>query len=105
MADTVVLKNGDFFTLADIPSEMTAQAPKGGKVRFMLEETGNEWTADFNRNECDLTLEHRKGDGTVTGRAVVEVASHVQTPARIELTWKEHIKKLRTQPMASMGVG
>ena len=87
MADMVVLKNGDFFTLADMPKELTAQVPKGGKIRFMLEETGNEWNADFNRNECDLTLEHRKGDGAVTGRAVVEVASHVQTPARIELAY------------------
>ena len=87
MANTVVLKNGDFFTLADMPSELTAQAPKGGKVRFMLEETGDEWMADFNRGECDLTLEHRKGDGAVTGRAVVEIASHVQTPARIELSY------------------
>ncbi len=87
MVDTVVLKNGDFFTLADMPSEMTAQAPKGGKVRFMLEEVENEWTVDFNRNECDLTLEHRKGDGAVTGRAVVEIASHVQTPARVEFAY------------------
>ncbi|MBR5840028.1 MAG: hypothetical protein IKZ84_15925, partial [Victivallales bacterium] len=87
MADTVVLKNGDFFALADMPNELTAQVPKGGKIRFMLEETGDEWTADFNRSECDLTLEHRKGDGAVTGRAVVEVASHVQTPARIELAY------------------
>ena len=49
MADTVVLKNGDFFALADMPNELTAQVPKGGKIRFMLEETGDEWTADFNR--------------------------------------------------------
>ena len=87
MANTVVLKNGDFFTLSDMPNELTAQVPKGGKIRFILEETGNEWNADFNRGECDLTLEHRKGDGAVTGRAVVEIASHVQTPARIELSY------------------
>ncbi|MBO7534434.1 MAG: hypothetical protein J6T46_10640 [Victivallales bacterium] len=84
MADMVVLKNGDFFTLSDMPNELTAQVPKGGKIRFMLEETGNEWNVDFNRIECDLMLEHRKGDGAVTGRAVVEIASHVQTPARVE---------------------
>ena len=56
MANTVVLKNGDFFTLADMPSELTAQAPKGGKVRFMLEETGDEWLADFEPAQREMCL-------------------------------------------------
>ncbi len=85
MADAVVLKNGDVLMLSNMPSELTAQVPKGGKLRFMLEETDCEWLVDFNKGECDVALEHRKGDDRTTGRAVVEVASHVQTPARVEL--------------------
>ena len=87
MNDAVALKNGDVLMLANLPSELTAQVPKGGCLRFMLEETDGEWSADFNPGECDLKAEHRKGDSLTTGRAVIEVASHVQTPARIELAY------------------
>ncbi|MBQ7652037.1 MAG: hypothetical protein IJS15_13815 [Victivallales bacterium] len=85
MDDAIALKNGDALMLANMPSEVTAQVPKGGRLRFMLEETDCEWDADFNTGECDLTVEHRKGDSHTTGRAVVEVSSHVQTPVRVEL--------------------
>lgn len=88
MDDAVALKNGDVLMLANLPSEVTAQVPKGGKLRFMLEETDSEWNADFNNAECDLQAEHRKGDSHTTGRAVIEVASHVQTPARVELSYE-----------------
>ena len=81
------MKNGDVLMLENMPSELTAQVPKGGKIRFMLEETDDLWTMDYNKAECEATLEHRKGDGQTTGRAVVVVASHVQTPARIELSY------------------
>ena len=78
-----------------LPDELTAQVPKGGKIRFMLEETDTPWTADFNSGECTLTLEHRAGDAATTGRAAIEVASHVQTPARIELSCgSRHIRLL-----------
>ncbi len=89
MADAVALKNGDVLMLANMPLELTAQVPKGGKLRFMLEENDDEWTADFNKGECVLQLEHRKGDSHATGRAVIEVVSHVQTPARVELAYGE----------------
>ncbi|MBR6057132.1 MAG: hypothetical protein IKP58_03075 [Victivallales bacterium] len=93
MADAVVLKNGDVLMLSNMPSELTAQVPKGGKLRFMLEETDCEWLVDFNKGECDVALEHRKGDDHTTGRAVVEVASHVQTPARVELACGTPLKR------------
>ena len=93
MADAVVLKNGDVLMLSNMPSELTAQVPKGGKLRFMLEETDCEWLVDFNKGECDVALEHRKGDDRTTGRAVVEVASHVQTPARVELACGTPLKR------------
>ena len=85
--DAVAIKNGDILMLANMPSELTAQIPKGGRLRFMLEETDCEWSADFNNGECDLLEEHRKGDASTTGRAVFEVTSHVQTPVRVELSY------------------
>ena len=87
MEDAVALKNGDVLMLATMASELTAQVPKGGKLRFMLEEADGEWAAEFNKGECALTVEHRKGDEHTTGRAVVEVVSHVQTPVRVELEY------------------
>ena len=82
-----MLKNGDAFSLKELPGELTAQVPKGGKIRFLLEEqSGATWSADYNDKECALQLEHRPGEGAIPARAAIEVASHVQTPARIVLT-------------------
>jgi len=103
MGDAVTLKNGDVLMLANMPSELTAQVPRGGKLRFMLEETDSNWTADFNNGECDLQAEHRQGDAHTTGRAVIEVASHVQTPARIELAYGQ--PALRTVRLLVYTVG
>ncbi|MBP5640085.1 MAG: hypothetical protein J6X55_11440 [Victivallales bacterium] len=81
------LKNGDAFSLKELPSELTAQVPKGGRIRFLLEEPpGSVWSADYNDKECSLLMEHRPGEGGIPARAAIEVASFVQTPARIVLT-------------------
>ena len=81
-----ILKNGDALALQGMPVELTAQVPKGGRIRFLLEEqAGATWTADYNEKECRLSLEHRAGEGSIPARAAFEVESHVQTPARILL--------------------
>lgn len=87
MSEAMILKNGDVLMLANMPAELTAHVPKGGKLRFMLEENDCQWEVDFNEGECSLLEEHRKGDSSSTGRAVIEAASKVQTPVRIELTY------------------
>ena len=98
MDNAITIKNGDVLMLANMPSELTAQVPKGGKLRFMLEEKDCEWVADFNTGECALQAEHRKGDAHTTGRAVIEVISHVQTPVRVELdgggSLRRHVRLL-----------
>ncbi len=58
----VELKNGAEFAIAEIPVEAKAELPKGGSIRFMLEEnmtTGYGWTAAYSSNEVEVVIEHR----------------------------------------------
>jgi len=58
----VELKNGTEFAMAEIPVEAKAELPKGGSIRFLLEEnatTGYEWTAAYSSNEVEVVVEHR----------------------------------------------
>lgn len=89
------LKNGTVLLLHNTPSELTAQVPKGDKLRFSIEETpDNTWDIDFNPGECHINREHRAGTIGVQGLFVIEAESKVQTPVRLELADKQG-KKLR----------
>ena len=60
----VELRNGAEFALDEIPAEATAHLPKGGTIRFLLEEnatTGYRWETTCNADEVDVTIEHRGG--------------------------------------------
>ncbi len=58
----VELKNGAEFAMKEVPAEAKAELPKGGSIRFLLEEngtTGYGWTAAYSSNEVEVVVEHR----------------------------------------------
>ena len=89
----VELRNGTYYPLGSVPSELIARAPAGTPVRFVLEEnptTGYRWQIDSNTNECELVTEFRGPSGNLcgaSGRLSVIVKSKVQTPARVEFRY------------------
>ena len=101
------LRNGTFFSLEKVPTELIARAPAGAPVRFVLEEngtTGYRWEIDSNTNECDIVVEHRGAAATglagAPGKMSVTVTSKVQTPARVEFRyrrpWEKGVKPVKS---------
>ena len=101
------LRNGTFYPLANVPSELIARAPAGTPVRFVLEENGTTgycWEIDSNTNECEVGVEHRgaaaNGLAGAPGRMSVAVTSKVQTPARVEFRyrrpWEKDVKPVKS---------
>ena len=102
------LRNGTFYPLAGVPSELIARTPAGTPVRFVLEEngtTGYGWEIDSNTNECEVVVEHRGapvegGLAGAPGRMSVAVTSKVQTPARVEFRyrrpWEKGVKPVKS---------
>jgi len=102
-ATGVTLKNGAEFTMDEVPKEATAQLPKGGTIRFMLEEngtTGYQWTAEYSAGEVEVCVEHRApraAAGTVgtPGRASVlaKLKGNDAAPVLIELKYARSWEK------------
>ena len=102
------LRNGTFYPLEKVPTELIARAPAGMPVRFVLEEngtTGYRWEIDSNTNECDVVVEHRGapvegGLAGAPGKMSVTVTGKVQTPARIEFRyrrpWEKDVKSIKS---------
>ena len=101
------LRNGTFFPLEKVPTELIARAPAGTPVRFVLEEngtTGYRWEIDSNTNECDVVAERRgaaaNGLAGAPGKMSVTVTSKVQTPARVEFRyrrpWEKDVKPVKS---------
>ena len=101
------LRNGTFFPLEKVPTELIARAPAGTSVRFVLEEngtTGYRWEIDSNTNECEVVAEHRgaaeNGLAGAPGKMSVTVTSKVQTPARVEFRyrrpWEKDVKPVKS---------
>ena len=102
------LRNGTFYPLERVPTELIARASAGMPVRFVLEEngtTGYRWEIDSNTNECVVLVEHRgasAADGLAgaPGRMSVVVTSKVQTPARVEFRyrrpWEKGVKPVKS---------
>lgn len=101
------LRNGTFFPLEKVPTELIARAPAGTSVRFVLEEngtTGYRWEIDSNTNECEVVAEHRgaaeNGLAGAPGKMSVTVTSKVQTPARVEFRyrrpWEKDVKPIKS---------
>ena len=87
------LKNGTEFALAEVPAETTCQLPKGGSVRFLLEEdvsTGFRWDATYSAGEVEVQLEHRAGTGGAPGRAsvVANLRGMDSAPVLIEMKYR-----------------
>jgi len=106
----VELKNGAEFTMADLPAEAKAELPKGGSIRFLLEEnmtTGYSWTAEYSGGEVDVTIEHRGpavSDGRcgAPGRAAVlaKLKGNDAAPVFIEMKYVRPWEK--TAPAKTM---
>ena len=102
------LRNGTFYPLGKVPEELIARAPAGTPVRFVLEEngtTGYRWEIDSNTNECEVVVEHcgasaASGLAGAPGRMSVAVTSKVQTPARVEFSyrrpWEKDVKPVKS---------
>ena len=103
------LRNGTFYPLEKVPTELIARAPKGTPIRFVLEEngtTGYQWEIDSNTNECEVVAEHRGasaegGLAGAPGKMSVSVTSKVQTPARVEFRYRRSWEK-GVQPIKSV---
>jgi len=96
--------NGAQFGLGEVPAEAKAELPKGGSIRFLLEEnatTGYEWTAAYSSNEVDVVIEHRgplAQDGRCGAPGVAAVRANLRgndaAPVFIEMKyvrpWEKH---------------
>jgi histidinol phosphatase-like PHP family hydrolase len=92
------LRSGSSFSLDSVPSLLTAKATPRTAVRFTLEENpaaGCMWEADSNPAESIVRIERR-----IPGRMSVEIASLVQTPARVEFRYINKTQK--DKPLKSM---
>lgn len=102
-AGGVELKNGAEFTMADMPAEAKAELPKGGTIRFLLEEnctTGYEWTAEYSSGEVEVSIEHRAAEATpglagAPGRAAVlaKLKGNDAAPVFIEMKYRRRWEK------------
>lgn len=76
----VALKEGDFFSFEQLPSELRAVMSAGGKIEFSLEEnatTGYIWSAKYDHRNCRVWLRHEGSEKQIPGapgrvRVVVE---------------------------------
>jgi histidinol phosphatase-like PHP family hydrolase len=92
------LRNGTSFSLDSVPTLLTAKAPPRAAVRFTLEEKcaeGCAWEFENNSAESIVKVERR-----IPGRVSVEIASLVQTPARVEFRYVDKAQK--DKPLKSM---
>ena len=109
-------RNGTSFGLGNVPKELVVERRTGEPVRFSLEEnasTGFKWEVEYNKNECEVVLEHRGGDRKATcgapGNLEVTVTSRIYTPVRVEFRyrrpWETDVEPWKTLRLTVYTVG